>query len=166
MPEEFRTPDVFDGIMFNDEFLALELRLNELWDQVKHFIIVEAGETFTGIPKPLNFTRNQAAFKRYAEKITVVTLSGFPLGMRDPWERVACNPARHPERLSRERPVDRFGLRRDSISGRCSSRPSDAGGYSSKKTHICLPPASLFLRTALAACEAVVGFADCADDHD
>jgi beta-1,4-mannosyl-glycoprotein beta-1,4-N-acetylglucosaminyltransferase len=89
MPEEFRTPDVFDGIMFNDEFLALELRLNELWDQVKHFIIVEAGETFTGIPKPLNFTRNQAAFKRYAEKITVVTLSGFPLGMRDPWEREA-----------------------------------------------------------------------------
>jgi len=90
MPEKVITvPSVIDGFMFNDEFLALELRINELWDQVDRFVIVEASETFTGIPKPLHFTQNQLAFKRYAEKITVVTLSGFPLGMRDPWEREA-----------------------------------------------------------------------------
>lgn len=80
---------VYDGFMFFNEFHILECRLQELWPVVDRFILVEAGETFSGQKKPLHFTELKHVFKRYMDKITVVTLSGFPLGMESPWEREA-----------------------------------------------------------------------------
>jgi len=41
-------------IFFNEEDL-LEIRLNELYDKVDHFLLIEGNKTFTGLDKPLYF---------------------------------------------------------------------------------------------------------------
>ena len=42
---------VYDCIIFNGENRILEIRLNELNNFVDFFVIIEFGETFTGIKK-------------------------------------------------------------------------------------------------------------------
>ena len=44
-------PKVFDAIIFSNELDLLEIRLNELWEVVDHFIILESNRTFTGKEK-------------------------------------------------------------------------------------------------------------------
>lgn len=58
---------VFDGIIFNNELDILEIRWRELDPVVTKFVILESNTTFTGIPKPLYFSLNQARFA-FAEK--------------------------------------------------------------------------------------------------
>lgn len=66
---------VFECSMFFNENDLLEVKLNEHWKFVDKFIIVEAGETHTGIKKPYNFDHDR--FKPYAEKIVYVTFDSF-----------------------------------------------------------------------------------------
>ncbi|EER38729.1 glycosyl transferase [Histoplasma capsulatum var. duboisii H88] len=47
---------VYDIFLLNTELDWLEIRLNELNDQVDFFVIVESNTTFTGHPKPLLLT--------------------------------------------------------------------------------------------------------------
>jgi beta-1,4-mannosyl-glycoprotein beta-1,4-N-acetylglucosaminyltransferase len=47
---------IFDCFPFNNEFIVLQIRLNELKDVVDKFIITESEETFRGDPKPLWLT--------------------------------------------------------------------------------------------------------------
>ena len=42
---------IYDCIIFNGENSILEIRLNELNELVDQFVIIEFGETFTGIKK-------------------------------------------------------------------------------------------------------------------
>lgn len=44
---------VYDCFLFNNELDVLEIRLNELYDHVDYFYIVEASVTHSGKPKPL-----------------------------------------------------------------------------------------------------------------
>lgn len=62
---------VFDGIMVHSEIDMLELRMHILDTVVDHFVIVEAGETHTGIPKAaiIGEALNSERFAPFADKI-------------------------------------------------------------------------------------------------
>lgn len=58
---------IFGG--FGAELDILEIRLNELYDAVDYFVIVEASQTHRGQPKELNFAKNRSRFERFKNKI-------------------------------------------------------------------------------------------------
>jgi len=66
---------IYDCTMFLNENDLYEIRLNQHWNFVDKFIVVEAEETHTGLPKPLNFDHKR--FEPYAEKIQYVTFKSF-----------------------------------------------------------------------------------------
>lgn len=66
---------VYDCCMFLNENDLYEIRLNQHWDFVDKFIVIEAGETHTGDPKPFNFDHER--FKPYAEKIIYYKFDNF-----------------------------------------------------------------------------------------
>lgn len=66
---------VYDATMFFQENDLYEIRLNTHWDFVDKFIVVEAGETHTGIKKPFRFDHER--FKKYSSKIHYVKFDSF-----------------------------------------------------------------------------------------
>ena len=50
---------IFDCFPFYNELDLLELRLNELYDHVDRFVLVEANTTFTSKTKPFYFEENK-----------------------------------------------------------------------------------------------------------
>lgn len=74
---------IFDCFPFFNEIELLELRLEELWDVVDQFVIVEAKQTFSGNPKPIIFNDNKDRFEKYMSKIRHVVVDDFPLGLDD-----------------------------------------------------------------------------------
>lgn len=67
---------VFDCCSFLNENDLYEIRLNQHWDFVDKFIVIEVGETHTGLKKSLNFDHDR--FKPYASKLVYVTFDNFP----------------------------------------------------------------------------------------
>ena len=67
--------------MFFNENDIFEIRLNQHWDFVDKFIVVEAGETHTGMKKPYNFDLER--FKPYMDKIIYVTFDSFDQEVND-----------------------------------------------------------------------------------
>lgn len=61
--------------MFYNENELFEIRLNQHWDSVDYFVVVEAGETHTGLKKPLNFDHER--FKPWASKIIYRSFDSF-----------------------------------------------------------------------------------------
>ena len=94
---------VYDLFLFLDEFELLEVRLQELWDVVDRFVLVEADRTFKGGPKPLHFAENRGRFDPYAGKLTALAVTGLP-GGEDPW------PREHYQRESFKRLLGSWGL--------------------------------------------------------
>lgn len=72
---------VYDCMHFWVENDLLEIRINEYWDKVDKFIIVEAGETHTGKPKPYNFDHER--FAPYMDKIVYRTFDSFDQAFKD-----------------------------------------------------------------------------------
>lgn len=66
--------EIYDCCLFFNEFELLKIRLEELYDQVDHFVIVESEETHRGSPKPLNFLAQQELFTKYLDKIIYVPI--------------------------------------------------------------------------------------------
>lgn len=66
---------VFDFCSFLNENDLYEIRLNQHWDFVDKFIVLEVGETHTGLPKELRFDHER--FKPYASKLHYVTFDNF-----------------------------------------------------------------------------------------
>lgn len=66
---------VYDFCPFFNENDIYEIRLNQYWDFVDRFIVVEAGESHTGFKKPFNFDLQR--FEKYKSKITYVTFDNF-----------------------------------------------------------------------------------------
>lgn len=60
---------VYDCFMFFNELDLLEVRLNELYDVVDYFVIVENNLTFSGKEKPLYFEENKYRFSNFRDKI-------------------------------------------------------------------------------------------------
>ena len=67
-------PKIYDCFTFFNENELLELRFMTLYDTVDYFVIVEAGQTFTGKPKPFNFVIPE----QYADKIRYIKLMNLP----------------------------------------------------------------------------------------
>lgn len=61
--------EVYDCFPFFNELDILEVRLNELYDVVDHFVIVENPLTQSGLKKPLYFEENKERFKKFENKI-------------------------------------------------------------------------------------------------
>lgn len=78
---------IFDCFVFFNEVDQLRLRLDYLQDSVDAFVVVEANQTFSGIPKPLFLSESlsQALIRHPKVKRVVVD---FPPGL-DAWGREA-----------------------------------------------------------------------------
>ena len=59
----------YDTFMFNTELDVLEIRLNEMYDVVDKFILVEGEYTHQGKKKPLCFWENKNRFSQFKDKI-------------------------------------------------------------------------------------------------
>lgn len=75
---------IYDCFTFYNELDLLELRLEELYDHVDHFVLVEANTTFTSIPKPFYFEENKDRYAKYLNKIIHVKVEDMP-GNPDAW---------------------------------------------------------------------------------
>jgi beta-1,4-mannosyl-glycoprotein beta-1,4-N-acetylglucosaminyltransferase len=73
--------------VFNNERELLKLKLAEESSWVDHFVIVEANQTFTGLPKPLWFEEWKSEFADYADRITHVKVESFPDWAATAWAR-------------------------------------------------------------------------------
>lgn len=60
---------IIDSFYFLNEFEIAEIRFETLYDHVDLFLVVEARQTFSGIPKPLYFKENMQRFSKYLDKI-------------------------------------------------------------------------------------------------
>lgn len=76
--------ELYDCFTFFNELELLKVRLEELYDVVDHFVLVEASKTFSGNPKPLYFSENAHHFEKYKDKIIYVAVDDFPLPTSDP----------------------------------------------------------------------------------
>ncbi len=79
-------PRLYDCFTFFNELDLLEMRLTELDGVVDRFVIVEAGQTFSGRDKPFHLEENLDRFARFRDKIVHLKIERFPDGM-GPWER-------------------------------------------------------------------------------
>lgn len=86
---------VYDLFSFYNEFEVLEIRLQELWDTVDYFILLESNVTYVGNPKPYLFDENKERFTKYMSKIRHIKLDVpfaeqkkvFPNEIDDHWTR-------------------------------------------------------------------------------
>ena len=74
---------IYDCFTFFNELDLLELRLEELYNHVDYFVIVESDHTFTNIPKPYIFKQNIHRFSKFMDKIRYIRIKS--LGDSDPW---------------------------------------------------------------------------------
>lgn len=79
---------VFDCFTYFDERDIIRVRFEELNDVVDYFVVVEARQTFTGLPKPLYFDDLPHWIDRWSDRIIRV-VTEFPWSTMTPWEREA-----------------------------------------------------------------------------
>ncbi len=75
---------IYDCFTFYNELDLLELRLQELYTSVDHFVIVESNQTFTNRSKPFYFEINQDRYAPFLDKIIYVKVEDMP-GSDNPW---------------------------------------------------------------------------------
>lgn len=78
---------VFDCFTFYNEISMLKLRLAELEGKVDQFILVEAGETFSGLKKENVFKNNRNLFSANIHAVSVDKLEGDGAWQRESWQR-------------------------------------------------------------------------------
>lgn len=86
---------VYDCFSFFNEFDILEIRLQELWNSVDYFVLLEASTTFAGNKKEYIFEKNKDRFEKYMSKIRHIKLDDsiekqravFPREIDDTWVR-------------------------------------------------------------------------------
>ena len=78
---------IYDCFSFFNELDLLEIRLNVLKDVVDKFVLVEAGETHTGKPKPLYFKENESRFAEFRDRIIYIGIEEFPEVCKTSWGR-------------------------------------------------------------------------------
>jgi hypothetical protein len=79
---------IYDCFTFYNELDLLELRFEELYDHVDHFVIVEANRTFQNNSKPFYFGENQYRFVKYMDKVIHIQVEDMPTDT-DAWGREA-----------------------------------------------------------------------------
>ena len=81
---------VYDCFQFFNELDLLKLRLEILSPVVDKFVISEATETFSGLPKPLYYEENKEMFAEFQDRIIHVVVSDTPAGdthVRDTYQK-------------------------------------------------------------------------------
>ena len=115
---------VVDAFIFYNEFDVLEYRLETLYDEVDHFILVESNQTHTGDEKPLYFTIHKKRYQKYLDKITHIIVTDFPenLTQEEINELVAVPEIRnmnwvreHHQRRAISRGIDKLNLQPEDI---------------------------------------------------
>jgi hypothetical protein len=79
---------VYDCILFNGEFDVLAIRMRELNDVVHRFVVVESNKTFSGLGKPVKFTKHHPAIGEFSSKIDFVLVDDMP-ETENAWDREA-----------------------------------------------------------------------------
>lgn len=77
---------IYDCFTFYNELDLLELRLQELYDHVDYFVLVEGNRTFQNNPKPFYFEENESRYAQYSDKIIHVKVVDMP-EYADAWGR-------------------------------------------------------------------------------
>lgn len=78
---------IYDCFLFFNEFEILEIRLNELYDHVDYFVLVESGNMHrTGEKKPYYFEKEKKRFSKFLDKIIHIKLEDT-VETTDPWVR-------------------------------------------------------------------------------
>lgn len=75
---------IYDCFTFYNELDLLEIRLEELYDTVDHFVLVEATTTFTNRPKEMLFAKNKSRYSKYIDKIIYIPVD-LPKST-NPWD--------------------------------------------------------------------------------
>lgn len=83
-----KDPKIYDCFLFFNELAVLDIRLQELYDHVDKFVLVEARETFRGKPKPLYYEANKRLFKKFADKIIHIIVEDC-INVSSAWDREA-----------------------------------------------------------------------------
>ena len=73
---------IYDSFLFFNELELLEIRLNELYEVVDNFIIVECTKTHQNKNKPLYYYDNKDRFSKFSDKIVhyVFNPTSYPYG--------------------------------------------------------------------------------------
>lgn len=66
---------IYNCMLFLNENDVLEIKINNHWDIIDKFIIIESSQTHTGYPKPFNF--DQKRFNKYGDKIKYIQVSNL-----------------------------------------------------------------------------------------
>ena len=69
---------IVDCFMFYNELKMLEFRLEELYEHVDYFVLVECKHTHSGKAKPLFYEENKDMYKKYNNKIIHVVVEDMP----------------------------------------------------------------------------------------
>jgi len=77
---------VYDCFPFFNELDVLEIRLQEMWDTVDYFVLVEANVSHSGNPKEYIFEKNKERFEPYLSKIRHIKVDDVP-ETKDSWVR-------------------------------------------------------------------------------
>jgi len=80
---------IYDLFIINTELDWLEIRLNELKDQVDYFVILESASTFTGLPKSLCLKDHWAQFSAFHHQIIYQELNDTGFSSDVAWDREA-----------------------------------------------------------------------------
>lgn len=72
---------IVDCFTFFNELDLLKFRLEELYDKVDHFVLIESTKTFTGQVKPLYYSLNKDEFEKWNDKITHVVVTDMPISL-------------------------------------------------------------------------------------
>jgi len=76
---------IIDCFTFYNELDMLELRLNELYDVVDYFVLVESIKTFVRNDKELYFENNKERFSKFLNKIIHIIVKDNIPQSSDPW---------------------------------------------------------------------------------
>jgi hypothetical protein len=66
---------IYNTFPFFNELDLLEIRLNELYDVVDYFVIIEGERTHQNEPKPLYYQENKERYAKFQDKIIHLVLS-------------------------------------------------------------------------------------------
>jgi len=69
---------IFDCCLFFNELELLELRFEELYNEVDYFIIAEANVTNNGVAREFVFEKNKNRFEKYLDKVIYVKAEDCP----------------------------------------------------------------------------------------
>lgn len=79
---------IYDCFTFFNEYDLLDIRLEEHYDHVDHFVIVESNKSFQNKDKEFNLEKNWDRYAKYHDKIIYIKVEDMP-GGDNPWVREA-----------------------------------------------------------------------------